>query len=65
MATSAVITSADGVYAVTTIISTDPVKGTYVIDLNISTTVASQDTIDVRVNGEAVWEGLATEATGG
>jgi hypothetical protein len=64
VATTATITSSDSVYAVATQISQDPIKGTYVVDLNISTAVASQDIIDVRVNGIGVWQGLATEATG-
>lgn len=64
MANTATITSTDGVYTVNTIISQDPDSGRYVVDLNI-TTQASQDTLDVRVNGESAWEGLAAEVTGG
>jgi len=64
MAATATITSADGNYIVNTQISQDPQSGRYVVDLNI-TTFAASDTLDVRVNGQAVWEGLASEATGG
>jgi hypothetical protein len=64
VANTAVITSSDGVYAVTTTITQDPDSGRYVVDLSI-TTNTSTDTLDVRVNGSAVWEGLAAEATGG
>lgn len=64
MANTGSITSTDGVYTVNTAINVDPDSGRYVVDLNI-TTQASTDTLDVRVNGESVWEGLAAEATGG
>jgi len=64
MAATATITSADGNYVVATQISQDP-NGLYVVDLNITAVNASQDTINVRVNGVQAWEGLATEAGGG
>jgi hypothetical protein len=41
----------------------DP-NGLYVLDCNI-TTNASQDIVNVRVNGSMVWQGLPAEATGG
>jgi hypothetical protein len=63
LAATGVITSADGVYTVNTAISTDSDSGRYVIDLNI-TTQAGTDIINVRVNGDGVWEGLAAEAAG-
>lgn len=41
----------------------DP-SGSYVLDCNI-TTNASQDTIEVRVNGNLAWRGLPANAAGG
>jgi hypothetical protein len=61
----ATITSADGVYSATALMLQDP-NGLYVVDISgISTTNASSDIINVRVQGQLVWQGLAGEATGG
>jgi hypothetical protein len=64
MAATATVTSGDGTYVVAVQLSQDP-NGQYVVDLNVAAVNASQDTINVRVNGEHAWTGLATQAAGG
>jgi hypothetical protein len=64
VAATATVTSADGNYTVAVQLSQEP-NGQYVVDLNVSAVNASQDTIDVRVNGTHAWTGLATQAAGG
>jgi hypothetical protein len=63
VANNCTATSTDGVYTVNVIMDKGP-DGRYFVELDI-TTQTSQDTIDVRVNGELAWKGLAAEAAGG
>lgn len=58
------VTSPDGNYTATVNMYQDP-NGLYVVDISVSAANASQDIINVRVNGVGVWQGLATEPTGG
>jgi hypothetical protein len=62
----ATVTSPDGNYTAVVVIVQDPDSGRYVVDIQVSSaTTSSGDTLDVRVNGNLVFEGLAAESTGG
>ena len=58
------VTSPNGNYTAAVTLNQD-LNGLYVVDISVTAANASQDIINVRVNGVGVWQGLATEATGG
>ena len=58
------VTSPDGNYTAAVTLNQD-LNGLYVVAISVTAVNASQDIINVRVNGVGVWQGLATEATGG